>query len=120
MIGMAIEAPGTDEASQEGYELRRAASKDRALRKSETCCEWKSFLKSISVRASQKEQAERKEVMGGDRERLMSWEPNEEKRRGWVSDVAGVSRRYKVSTEFNMWMSMVVGLRSGCPRWGSK
>ena len=27
-IGMAIEAPGTDEASQEGCELRRAGSKE--------------------------------------------------------------------------------------------
>ena len=71
IIGMPIEASGMKEASQEGYKLRKAANKDSALRKSETCCEWKSFLKSISVRASQKEQAEREEVMGGDRESVV-------------------------------------------------
>ena len=60
------------------------------------------------------------EVMGGDRERVISWKPNEEKRRGWVSDVTRVSRRHKVSSKFNMWMSVVVELRSGCCRRGSK
>lgn len=55
ILGMPSKAPGTDGASQEGYKLRRAVSKDRALRKSETCCEWKSLLKSISIRASLKE-----------------------------------------------------------------
>lgn len=41
---------------------------------SETCCEWKT-----SQKVSQKEQAEKEEVMGGDRERVRSWKPNEEK-----------------------------------------
>ena len=49
-----------------------------------------------------------------------SWKPNEEKRHGWVSNVTGVSGRHKVSSEFNMWMSVVVELSSGCCRWGSK
>ena len=115
IIGMPTEAPGTEEASQEGYKLRRAANKDSALRKTETCCEWKT-----SRKVSQKEQAEREEVMGGDRERVISWKPNEEKRRGWVSDVTRVSRRHNVSSKFNMWMSVVVELRSGCCRRGSK
>lgn len=74
IIGLPTEAPGTEEASQEGYKLRRAANKDSALRKSETCCEWKT-----SQKVSQKEQAEKEEVMGGDRERVRSWKPNEEK-----------------------------------------
>ena len=39
IIGMPIEASGMEEASQEGYKLRKAANKDSALRKSETCCE---------------------------------------------------------------------------------
>ena len=59
IIGMPTEAPGTEEASQEGYKLRRAANKDSALRKTETCCEWKT-----SRKVSQKEHLRKSKQKG--------------------------------------------------------